>query len=171
MRKVCAWCKKEMAGSEQYSADGDITHGICSLCSLEFSRNIPKTAQQILDMITEPIFLLDNEGIVKSANSSGRKLIGKEYGQIRDHLSGDVLECAYAALPEGCGQTEHCMTCAIRNTVMDTLATGKSYTKVPAFQSINTPDGVKIMRFYVSTEKLDEHILLRIDEVTQKATI
>ena len=171
MNRICAWCKKEMANREQYSADGDITHGICSLCAVEFTRNITRTAQEILDMIVEPVFVLDSEGVVKSTNASGRKLLGKEYSDISNHLGGEVFECVYARLPEGCGRTEHCKTCAIRNTVMDTLATGRSYTKVPAFQKINTPGGVRIMRFFVSTEKLDGHILLRIDEATAKATV
>jgi hypothetical protein len=53
---------------------------------------------------------------------------------------------------------------------MDTLAHDRGYTNVPAFQNIRTPKGNRIMRFYVSTEKVDDHILLRIDDVTERAT-
>lgn len=37
-------------------------------------------------------------------------------------------------------------------------------------ENIRTPRGNRIMRFYVSTEKVDHQILLRIDEVTERAT-
>ena len=83
---------------------------------------------------------------------------------MENHLGGDVLGCSYANLAEGCGRTEHCKTCAIRNIVMDTLANGKGYKNVPAYQSVQTGDGLRIRRYFVSTEKVEEYILLRIDD-------
>lgn len=165
MRRICAWCKKALSPREEMGTEKEITHGICSLCALKFTKNVSKTAREILDIIDEPVLVVDSLGVVKTANQSGLDLLGKDLDAIEEHLGGDVLECAYARLPEGCGKTEHCKTCAIRNVLMDTLLHDRSYSKVPAFQKINTPSGERIMRFYISTEKVGEQILLRIDDI------
>ena len=165
MRKICAWCKKELAPREEMGLEREITHGICSVCALKFSRDVPKTVQAVLDLINEPVLVIDSLGIVNIANESGLKFLGKERDALVDHLAGDALECSYARLVEGCGRTEHCRTCAIRNVLMETLASGKCYHKVPAYQKISTSIGDRIMRFYVSTEKFGDQILLRIDDV------
>ncbi len=164
MRRICAWCKKELAPREEMGMEREITHGICSVCALKFSHNVPQTVKAMLDLINEPVLVIDSLGIIKTANENGLKMLGKDLDAVEDQL-GDALECSYAKLAEGCGRTEHCRTCAIRNVLMETLVNGKCYHKVPAYQKINTPNGERIMRFYVSTEKIGDQILLRIDDV------
>ena len=171
MRRICAWCKKELTPREDMSTEREITHGICSICALKFTSNVPKKVKDMLDIITEPVLVIDALGMVKTANESGLKLLGKDLGSIEEHLGGDVLECAYAKLPEGCGRTEHCKTCAIRNVLMDTLTHDRSYKKVPAYQKIRTPNGERIIRFFISTEKVGEQILLRIDDIEEKIMV
>ena len=168
MRRICAWCKKELTPREDMGTESEITHGICSLCALQFTREVPKTVKGMLDIIDEPVLIIDSMGFVKSANEKGLKLLDKDLESVEAHLGGDVLECSYAKLPEGCGKTEHCRTCAIRNVLMDTLAHGRGYKNVPAFQKIRTPNGDRIMRFYISTEKIGEQILLRIDDIEDR---
>lgn len=171
MRRICAWCKKELTPREDMGTEAEITHGICSSCALNFSREIPKTVKSLLDLIDEPVLIVDSLGIVKTANESGLKFLGKNRDAVEEHYGGDAMECSYARLPEGCGRTEHCKTCAIRNILMDTLANGRCYKKVPAYQKIRTPSGERIMRFFVSTEKVGEQILLRIDDVDERAFV
>lgn len=168
MRRICAWCKKELTPREEMGTEREITHGICSVCALKFTSNIPKTVKKMLNLIDEPVLVVDSLGIVKTANKSGLKLLGKKLADIEEHLGGDALECSYAQLPEGCGRTEHCRTCAIRNVLMDTLTHGRCYKKVPAYQKIRTSRGDRIMRFFVSTEKVGDQIFLRIDDVEEK---
>jgi hypothetical protein len=115
--------------------------------------------------VQEPVFVIDSNGVVKGTNNGGLEMLQKEMEEIENELGGDAFECSYARSEGGCGNTVHCKTCAIRNIVMDTLSTGQAYKKVPAFQSIDTSEGAKILRFYISTEKLGECILLRIDKV------
>lgn len=165
MRRICAWCKKELSPREDRGTEQEITHGICSLCALKFTASIPRKLKDMLDLISEPVLLLDGQGTVKAANESGLKLLGKDIAAIVNQSGGEVLECAYAHLPDGCGRTVHCTTCAIRNILMNTLAQGHGYTRVPAFQKIRTPAGERIMRYAISTEKLGDQILLRIDDV------
>ena len=89
----------------------------------------------------------------------------KELPHIEGFKGGDVFECAYAKLPEGCGETNHCDGCSIRKTVMDTFQTGKSHLKTPAYLFHGIPDNNDEIRFLISTEKVKDVVLLRIDEV------
>jgi len=156
---------------EESLTEKAITQGICMKCAVQLTQDVPKTVRELLNIITEPVLILDSQGVVKTANDCGMKFLGKDIGDIEGCLGGEVLGCAFASLPEGCGRTEHCRTCAIRNIVLDTLARGSGYTNVPAFQNIRTPQGDRIMRFYVTTEKIDDKILLRIDDVVEGATV
>ena len=168
MKRICAWCNKELPSKPGEGFQGEITHGICSRCIIKVTNFKPRTAKQLLDYIEEPVFVIDGDGFVKVANKSGMKMLGKEVADIENELGGDAFECTYAGEEGGCGRTVHCRTCAIRNIVMDTLATGRGYKHVPAFQSINTSDGKKILRFLISTQKVNDCILLRIDKVIDK---
>ena len=171
MRRICAWCKKELSPREEMGTEQEITHGICSRCALKFTDSVPRKIKSLLDNIEEPVMMVDSMGHVKSANESGLRLLGKRLDAIEDLPGGEVLGCSYARLPEGCGNTVHCKTCAIRNILMDTLTHGRCYSKVPAFQRIRTPAGERIMRYYISTEKVGvDQILLRIDDVADKVS-
>lgn len=169
MKRICAWCNKELPSKPDGGFQGEISHGICSQCIIKVTSFKPRTAKQLLDFLEEPVFLIDEDGAVKVANKSGLKMLGKQLADIENELGGDAFECTYAGEEGGCGRTVHCRTCAIRNIVMDTLATGRGYSNVPAFQSINTSDGPKILRFLISTQKVADCILLRIDKVIDKA--
>ena len=166
MKRVCSWCSKELPPREDYAADGAITHGICSLCAIKATGHKPRSAKTILNLIQEAVFIVDSNGIIKATNRSGERMLCKKSGDIEDHLGGAAFECSYSRADGGCGRTIHCKTCTIRNIVMDTLSTGKGYQHVPAFQSIETGKGTKLLKFLVSTEKVKDRIFLRIDEVT-----
>jgi len=165
MKRICAWCKKELKVNEKYFSDGNITHGICSLCAIDFTKDGIRTAREILDLINEPVFVIDSMNVVKTANKSGLKMLKKELSEIENELGGDAFEFTYANLDGGRGNTVHCKTCAIRNIVIDTLNNGYGYKNVPAYQNVNTLDGEKVMKYHISTEKLDDVVLLRIDNI------
>lgn len=170
MARICMRCKKQLQPQEEIRTDQLVTQGMCSLCTFQLTQDVSRVVRELLDIIPEPVLVFDSNGIVKAANKNGLKLLGKKSDEIEGYPGGNVFDCAFANLPEGCGRTDHCKTCAIRNIVMDTLMHGKGYKNVPAFQNIRTPKGNRIMRFYISTEKVDELILLRIDDVTEKGT-
>jgi hypothetical protein len=51
---------------------------------------------------------------------------------------------------------------------METHASGKSFLRVPAMLCRNTPDDPVIIKLLISTEKLADLVLLRIDEIEEK---
>jgi PAS domain-containing protein len=166
MRKMCSWCKTGMGTvPSEFCSDADITYGICDEClNMHFG---PRQVRflDFIDSLNAAVVVIDETGSVNSANKKARELLNKELQYIEGFKGGDVFECAFAKLPGGCGETIHCDGCSIRNTVMDTFQTGKSHLKTPAFLFRGFPDNNNEIRFLISTEKVKDIVLLRIDEI------
>ena len=47
----------------------------------------------------------------------------------------------------------------------ETLATGRAVERVPAYQLKKAANGVQAIRYLISTERVGEAVMLRIDEV------
>ena len=120
---------------------------------------------EYLDGLGIPIVVVDGEGTVQTANEQARALLQKDPHEIEGFKGGDVFECAYASLPEGCGHTVHCSGCTIRQTVMTAFRTGQSCLRTPAYLSRETPDGIQQIELLISTERVEGVVLLRIDAV------
>jgi hypothetical protein len=165
MSRNCAWCKAELPGANGQPVH-DIAHCFCDACRQLFSTpQTPKSLKQYLDEIDTPVLVMDGDVRVLGFNETARTLLGSRLECCEGRYGGDVLECAYARLPGGCGNTEHCKACTIRRTIGTTHATGASHVNVPAYQDIVTPAGTREVRFLISTEKVGSFVLLRIDEV------
>ena len=170
MKRVCAWCDKEMGSVKSESSlpsDNVITHGICDDCKSNIRFQTGANLQSFLDSLKVPILVVDSEGVVKTANMKAQSVLGKDDVGIDGYRSGDVFECANARLPGGCGHTMHCSGCTIRRTVMETHSTGKAFFKVPAYLNKRTPEALEpeTICFLISTKKVGDMVLLRIDEV------
>jgi PAS domain-containing protein len=120
--------------------------------------------RHFLDGLRAPVLLIDENGQVVSANQRAEKLTGKKYEDMHGLPGGEVFECAYARLPGGCGHTEHCKGCAIRNAVMWTHRSGDSIRELPAYQDIVVEGEVQKLRFLISTEKMGRTVLLRVED-------
>lgn len=74
--------------------------------------------QTVIDTIPVAIFIIDDETKILAFNSAAAQLIDKNSDPILHRLCGDVLHCFNARnAPDGCGTTEFCSDCVIRNTV------------------------------------------------------
>jgi len=172
MKRTCAMCNKELA-AQAFRPDRDnrITGGICGDCLKELFMGRPRNVHEILDSIGAPILLLDNGYRIMAANEPARRTLNRPLVDIENYLPGEAMECINARKPGGCGQTVHCQACALRNTLNKTIATGEDIKKVPAYQDVYQKDGSVARRFLlISTEKLEDFILLRIDEIETMRT-
>jgi hypothetical protein len=166
MKRICAWCKKELHGVDSPADAGNvITHGICKSCRDNILFQLGVELESFLNSLDVPIVLVNQAGTIVNANSQAKTRLGRELPEIKGYRGGEVFECAYARLPEGCGNTLHCSGCTIRKTVMQTYATGKSFLKVPATLNKNTPEEPERVNLLISTEKLADLVLLRIDRM------
>jgi hypothetical protein len=65
----------------------------------------------------------------------------------------------------------HCKTCTIRKTITDTLQTGRSHIGVAAYPDLRHITGESRIRFIISTEKVGNAVMLRIDEISEEQLI
>ena len=166
MKKVCAWCKRELETLDtEHEQKFPITHGICETCAGNLLAQMGKPLLDFLDSLEVPILLIESGPLVCTGNKHARNLLNKQLSEIEGRRGGEVIECAYAKRPEGCGNTVHCKSCTIRITVLETFASGRSYVRVPAYPDIQTVSGVKTMRFLITTERVGVFVLLRIEEM------
>ena len=142
-----------------------ITHGICKNCRDNILFQLGVELGSFLDSLDAPVVLVDGGGTIVTANNPARMLLCKELPEIEGYRGGEVFECAYARLPEGCGNTTHCSGCAIRRTVMQTHGTGRTFMRVPATLNQNTPEEPQKVNLLISTERLADLVLLRIDKL------
>jgi len=149
--------------SDEYPQDA-ITHGLCEACAQHIFAQMGISMREYLDGFDEPVVVVDADGLVQTANAAARRLLGKSLPDIEGCKGGDVFECRYASLPEGCGRTIHCSGCTIRRTVMDTFESGGFHLRVPAYLNPKSPDDSHGFRYLISTKKMGHFVLLRVDD-------
>jgi len=162
----CAWCGTRLDfPDEDEGLRHVVSHGVCQRCAFRLGAQLGMPLSEYLDGLEAPIVLVGGGGDVRGANARARALLGKELPQIVGRLGGEVFECRHATLPEGCGRTVHCSGCAIRRTVTDTYATGRAHLSEPASLDQGTPEEPTHAELRISTERVSDVVLLRIDEL------
>jgi PAS domain-containing protein len=167
MRSVCAWCGAELKAAAEGADPAIISHGICRPCADRFFRPRDRTMHGFLNQMGAPTVLVDDDVRVLEANDDALQMLGKTRHDVVGYFGGDVLECANAELPGGCGHTVHCLGCELRRSVTRTAATGVSVDHQLAFirgrQPVNgTPRTDRAVT--ISTEKIGGLVLLRLDQ-------
>ena len=147
---------------ESIHSDTEISHGICSSCrdNVIFQEGVP--LQRYIDSLAIPIFVVDSNVMATAVNRSACEVLGKEPTAVVQHLAGNVFECEYARLPEGCGGTIHCSGCTIRKTVTKCFTTGKPQSLVPAYLN---PDSPTSKTHSITTVKVADWVMLRVDHL------
>lgn len=168
MRKVCAWCKKDIDPdvSDPASNNAPVSHGICPDCVITFFSFMGKPMKDYLDEFTGPVFLVDSTNKIITANSEALALTHKKSEEIEEKMAGDVFECPHASQVEGCGGTIHCKSCTIKKAILSTSQTGQASIHLPAFADMHFFAKNKKPRFFISTEKVGDAVFLRIEDVS-----
>lgn len=166
MKRVCSWCKADL-GEVPGNPDRDapITHGICLKCADKYFSLSGTRLLDFLDEMSVPVLIVNRDGTIETANLKAQQMLGKDLPRIRGYRGGDVFECAYASLPEGCGETIHCSGCTIRRAVMRTFETGQNLPHEPAYLNRRDQDSIRKIKFVISTERVNGYVLLRIEDV------
>ena len=83
--------------------------------SEEFSREFFRA---VLDAIPSPVFIVDNDVRILAHNSAAVPLVGENPDLVLQMRGGEALHCINATgSPPGCGHSEHCRFCVVRNSV------------------------------------------------------
>ncbi len=168
MKRVCAWCGVDLGDSQsEVMSTRPITHGLCERCAHHMYAQLGLPLAEYIEGLDAPVVVVDGEGVARTANVRARAFLNKDLDQIEGELAGDVLECAYAMLPGGCGGTMHCSGCTIRNAVERTSTTGHSCVRIPATIDFQEDGGTADL--LISTERAGDVVLLRVEEVNHTA--
>ncbi|MGE5698972.1 MAG: hypothetical protein ACM31N_02755 [Deltaproteobacteria bacterium] len=133
-----------------------------------FSRLDAYSLQDYLNRLKYPVLLMNDDVGIVTANITACESLGIDPRHIEGRRGGEAIECINSRLPGGCGKTVHCKACTIRRTVTDTYLTSTSHYMVLAYADCETPYGPRKIRFLISTEKLGDLVLLRIDDMEGK---
>jgi PAS domain-containing protein len=170
MISICSWCGAHMGGGGEADPGALVSHGICPRCAFHFNAELGMPLREFLDGLDAPVVVMDDDARVRLANERALALLGKSVEAITGELGGDVFECRYARLPEGCGRTQHCVGCTVRRAVTATYETGIAVERQPAHVDRGTGDAPSVMRFLISTTKGRDVVFLRMDEVNGEPT-
>lgn len=111
-----------------------------------------------LEGLDAPVVVVDEEGRIMAANQAMSEMLGRPPQECRGLLGGEVFECAYARLPEGCGRTVHCVACTLRRAVSETAQSGRSIDNVAAY--IERSNGRVELR--LSTERIPHGVRVKV---------
>ena len=102
---------------------------------------------------------MDADGRIVAANDRVGTMTGRSYHEVFGLLGGEVMECVYARLPEGCGKTVHCVACTIRNTVMAARESGEPQMHIP----VRLQQMDREIKMVISTEKIGSLVRIVIE--------
>ncbi len=147
--------------------DHEVSHGLCNDCALHFRAQAGLPIADYIEGFEAPVVTIAPNFTISALNRKASELLGKTVADVQGERGGDVFECQYARLPGGCGETIHCSGCTIRNTVTETLRTGKPMRKVPAVLNRYSESGTEQIDLLITTEKIGGVVFLKIDQINQ----
>ena len=77
----------------------------------------------VLDAIPSPVFIVDNDFRILTYNPAAAPLLGETPSLELRMSGGEALHCIHSMETlAGCGHSEHCQTCVVRNSVQSSFA-------------------------------------------------
>jgi len=161
MRKICSFCKTVI--SPGTAPDDPISHGVCNSCYERILTEHRFNTRKYLDLLDAPVFLVDGDANVLAANSLAGAYVKAPFAEVRGSLCGKVLDCINSFLPKGCGKTDFCPDCTIRNAVTGTYTTGTPVSGKQAVLTRIVHGSEEALHVIISTRKDGNVVLLRLE--------
>ncbi|MGO9611456.1 MAG: diguanylate cyclase [Dissulfurispiraceae bacterium] len=74
--------------------------------------------QKMIDAVPAMLFIVDRDVTIIHLNRAASQAVGSTNEKVLMKRGGEVLHCIYSyETPEGCGRSQHCPECVIRNSV------------------------------------------------------
>lgn len=125
--------------------------------------------RKIFDAIPSVLLLTDGDVRVLRLNSTASRLLGAD---ICNKKSGDLLHCIHSSeSPGGCGSSEHCEECLIRNSVRKSISGITVYQQKTTIEVLND-NGEKMKKHFLVTTSPFEYLnktyaLLILDDISE----
>lgn len=141
------------------------SRGFCDECFSKILNNRDQLKEEIIDNIDLPVIVIDDNLNTFTANNSLLEFIDKSLSEVAGQLGGDVFNCKYTELEGGCGKTQFCDDCEIRNLVVKTLKEGVP-CKEESVRLFLVMKGREIETMLsISTKIIENKVFLQINDV------
>lgn len=121
-------------------------------------------AGDFIETIDAPVLLMQgNPRQVVTANRRALALFAKPLHEVEGRRGGQVFDCVHAFTAAGCGKDVNCESCAIKAAIVDTFDTAAAHEGVASGLMLRKADGDRRCVLQVSTERLGDLALVRID--------
>lgn len=166
MKLGCSWCSHDVDAEDSEPSYQGIMRGLCKSCGDRLNSLTSEQFQSYLDGLEAPVLAIELYAgrymITRAVNRCACARLNKEPQEMVQHLCGNVIECAYARLPAGCGGTTHCADCGVKRSVAGTHETGALASTVWVRPAREVPDQNGVL--VITTVKAGHLVLLRMDE-------
>ena len=164
---ICSYCRKQIDEKEPYG-DKRHSHGVCPVC---YDCHIPQILgldlSEHLDKQDSPAIIVDEEGRIIGVNLVMLSFLRKRREEVLGLLGGEMMGCRYSRMDKSCGETIHCASCTIRNTVSQSRVFETDIENVPAYLDRDTVRlHLRISAFY-----RERFVKLVINEIEKTETI
>ena len=147
--------------------DSPITHGICKACrEYYFGAKRPTSLRTFLNRLDTAVVMVDDDMKIMGVNDQAEAVFGRPLPTESQKYGGHAFNCMHASEPGGCGKTPFCRSCTLRTTVNYSFLTNRARDHIPAYIDVISPDGPKRTRLRISTERVGEIVLMRVDETS-----
>jgi PAS domain-containing protein len=108
----------------------------------------------IMDAIPSPLFVVDADVKIAGFNAAGAGMVGENPALTIRRRGGEALHCINAtASAGGCGASEACKTCVVRNSVRQSCLQG-SVERHPLRMRLVGPNGEREAYLLITTSPL-----------------
>lgn len=118
--------------------------------------DVPESPSPLtLDSFPLPLMVLDDNVCILHMNFAAEELVGEELAIATDTRCGAVFRCTRAfATPAGCGLSEKCPECVLRNSVVEVYRTGKMIRRPARVELSDGDDGRHAINILVTASPL-----------------
>jgi hypothetical protein len=168
MKQTCVWCSQEVdSGGNGRLRNSTQPYAVCGCCVEHFTLPPDGPLQKYLDRLPFPVLVIHLYAgvymITTAVNKMACDWTKKKPREIIQHLCGNNIECVYARLPGGCGNTAACTACTIKHAVAKTADTGEPQANaVLTLQRGDANHSVPAV-LSITTMKAGRLVMLRID--------
>ncbi len=127
----------------------------------------------IFDAMPLPAFIVDADVRIQDCNRAAAQLLGPQPLLALHRRGGDALHCLHAEA-NGCGGSEHCQDCVIRNSVKQALTGGDTHRQMHKAE-LRAQGRTVVIDLLVTTTPLPDsepaRALLILEDVSELLTL
>lgn len=127
--------------------------------------------KNLFDAIPSPVFVVDSDMRIIHFNAAASGILHETSAQILMKKGGDALDCVNARKsPEGCGKSEACKDCVLRNSVYEAIGGDKVFRRKTRM-NVQAENGVNEIHFLITTSPFRyenaDYALLILEDISE----